>query len=198
MVKGFCFEGQWNGLSDCRFGDTHWKLLCGCWRKGCSSQSSGNEWICHCLVFIVCLSHPHIWAIWNPFPSTGISSLAKDVLFFFVLKETAFHEGNNFSAIPQYLQLLFYLSFFKDTVVLQSSKTETEKVWNTKWQWWSSAYVGVRTNKPMLFEIIVWTILYDTVPKAHSCASCPVTLQLPPLTRIWCQLHNIKLFPDTS
>lgn len=71
---------------------------------------------------------------------------------------------------------------------------ETEKVWNTKWQWWSSAYVGVRTNKPLLFEIIVWTILYDTVPKAHSCASCPVTLQLPPLTRIWCQLHNIKLF----
>lgn len=47
------------------------------------------------------------------FPAQELARWRRTCFFFLVLKETAFHKGNIFSAIPQYLQLLFYLSFFK-------------------------------------------------------------------------------------
>lgn len=53
MVKGFSSRAIENSLSDCMFRGTRWKLYCGSLGKCCLAQSSGNGWICHCLVLVV-------------------------------------------------------------------------------------------------------------------------------------------------
>lgn len=79
-----------------------------------SGQSTRRDGVHHSLV-IVCLSHPHIWGIWTPFPSTGIKILLVKRIF-----PNTFSHGkknapilNHFLTNPHYLMPLLWEYFQK-------------------------------------------------------------------------------------